>query len=293
MNIAQRLIKADQTSPKLILVIGDGMTDIYIHGRLEDTCQEGCQKFIEEKRIAVPGGAANAARSLSHWYTRAVFLGPTRAGPTKTRFIAKGGDGKDWCAFRHDDDHVNFHLSLVREESMYALTKLPRRPNAVLLTDYDKGMLTPEFIKEVMDECKNQDIPCVADCKQEPMVYDGCVAKCNYNYSKRFGFNPPEGNCTDIPRPFVITQGSYGPIIVERGRGADRVDGHNRLPLVPCVNHVGAGDCFAAHLTLALAHGFSLRDAAAIAHSAGRVYVQHPHNRPPRPEEIAEDMENV
>lgn len=58
---------------------------------------------------------------------------------------------------------------------------------------------------------------------------------------------------------------------------------------VNCVSHVGAGDCFAAHLVLALAHGFSLEDAAAIAHSAGRVYVQHEHNRPPMPEEIAED----
>ena len=60
--------------------------------------------------------------------------------------------------------------------------------------------------------------------------------------------------------------------------------------LVRVVSHVGAGDCFGAHIVLALAHGFSLREAAALAHSAGRVYVQFPHNRAPRPEEIAADL---
>ena len=63
------------------------------------------------------------------------------------------------------------------------------------------------------------------------------------------------------------------------------------LPKVNCINHVGAGDCFGAHLVLALMYGFSLEDAATIAHSAGRVYVQHLHNRPPLPEEIEEDLE--
>ena len=55
-------------------------------------------------------------------------------------------------------------------------------------------------------------------------------------------------------------------------------------------NHVGAGDCFAAHLILGLAYGLSLEDAATVAHSAGRVYVQFPHNRPPLPSEIVADF---
>jgi sugar/nucleoside kinase (ribokinase family) len=59
------------------------------------------------------------------------------------------------------------------------------------------------------------------------------------------------------------------------------------------VNHVGAGDCFAAHLTLALAYGFSLKEAAGLAHSAGRVYVQSFHNHPPFPTDIAADMSTV
>ena len=278
MNAIKTLIEMDQAIPKTILIVGDGITDVYIHGRLEDSCQEGCQKFIEEERRTVPGGAANAARSLDNWHTRAIFLGSTGlAGPVKIRFMARDSEGREWCAFRHDDDRVTFDLSLARKESMYALMKLPRRPNAVLLSDYDKGMLTPEFVKDVVDVCRGLDIPCVADVKREPEVYNGCILKGNAAWSHKHEINL-------LTESLVLTFGADVPTVAGRSINADH------LPSVQCVNHVGSGDCFAAHLTLALAHGFLLSDAAAIAHSAGRMYVQFPHNRPPRPEEIAEDM---
>lgn len=272
MNSIRKLIDADKREKKLILVIGDGMTDIYIHGRLESSCQEGCVKFIEEETVTLPGGAANAARSLSNWNAKTLFLGPTgEEGPTKTRFMDR--DGR--CAFRSDDDTTDFDLSLVRKESLDALAT--RRPSAVLLSDYDKGTLTPDFIVKVGGICKGLNIPCVADCKRHPDTYHECILKGNANWAYRHKVNL-------LTRSMIVTNGRFHPVV------NGRISQHRELPKVQCINHVGAGDCFASHLTLALAHGFSLSDAAAIAHSAGRVYVQHPHSRPPKPEEIAEDM---
>ena len=273
MNVVQKLIEADRVSPKLILVVGDGMTDIYIHGRLEDSCQEGCQKFVEKERVVVPGGAANAARSLKYWRTEVpAFYAYGPKGPIKTRFMDVSR-----CTFRHDNDYVDGNQSSIRQGVIDALrSSIPfdalLQPSAVLLSDYDKGMLTPEFIKEIVETCKRLGIPCVADVKRAPETYQGAILKGNVDWIERHRYSPD-----------VLTRGEKQPI----------VDGYWFVGLsnpVPCVNHVGSGDCFAAHLTLALAHGFSLRDAAAIAHSAGRVYVQFPHNRPPRPDEIAEDM---
>lgn len=43
---------------------------------------------------------------------------------------------------------------------------------------------------------------------------------------------------------------------------------------------IGAGDCFAAFLALAFAHGFGVRDCAEVAFKAGAVYVQNVRNRP-------------
>ncbi len=270
VNTIDRLIEMDHTSPKTILVVGDGMTDIYIHGRLE-TGQERCFKFVEEVRVSVPGGAANAARSLEHWHTKKVFVYPLPLGPTKARFMV---DGK--CAFRHDNDAVNFDLDLVRRENLYELDGT-RQINAVLISDYDKGLLTPEFIRQIIDRCNSQKIPVVVDAKREPSVYAGALLKCNaqyaYNYRGKLG--------QFLPR--VVTCGARRPI----GGRPHFID----LPPVKCVNHVGAGDCFAAHLALALAYGIPLEEAATVAHSAGRVYVQHPHNRPPHLLEVKRDID--
>lgn len=268
MNLVERLIEADHTTPKRILIVGDVMTDLYIRGHVEGKCQEGCSKFIEEERVTVPGGAANAARSLRNWYTTTTLVGgDIEKGPTKTRFM----DENHECIFRHDYEYFNPTLSKISSEALHQLQYGPQPVSMVLLSDYDKGALTPAFIWEVAKTCSNLGIPCVADVKREPKTYEGCILKGNLDWYTKHG------------RANIVTLGQEPPV----------VNGETcwlKLPLVRCVNHIGAGDCFAAHLTLALAHRFSLQDAALIAHSAGRVYVQHHHNRPPRPEEIAKDI---
>jgi sugar/nucleoside kinase (ribokinase family) len=146
-----------------------------------------------------------------------------------------------------------------------------------LISDYNKGFLTKEFICEIVNICRKRNVPCVADAKREPEVYTGCILKGNAEWAHTTKINLLHEN-------LVLTYGKNPPTVNAKavGIGSEPVE---------CINHVGAGDCFAAHLTLALAYGFSLEEAAALAHSAGRVYVQHPHNRAPWPKEVAEDLE--
>lgn len=267
------LIRMDCASPGRILVIGDVMTDVYVHGHIE-TCQEGCVKFIEESRVVVPGGAANAERSLECWPTRTKLAHYGREGPKKTRFMV----GEE-CQFRHDDESCSIDLDLQRQEAMREL--MLWKPHAVLLSDYDKGTLTPSFLREVIGTCEVLKIPCVADAKREPELYRGAIIKGNSAYFQKYA-----RKARTMTSQAVSTNGPYVPVVWDRGEISTPIITHD----VPCVNHVGAGDCFAAHLALALAHGLSLADAAAIAHSAGRVYVQKPHNAPPAPALIREDM---
>lgn len=267
MNLAKRLLEEVGKVRKHILVIGDSMTDVWVHGTL-DECQEGCVKFVEEGRTYCEGGAANATNCLVSWPIVAHLFGRApKDRPIKTRFVSRSGR----VVFRHDDESV-----LQNDRKHHSFNKDVMEAigwsSAVLLSDYDKGLLTPELIREVVGACRERGIPCVADCKRAPEVYKGAILKGNFLYSMHHA-DPLD----------IVTYGKNNPYVREEVHGPD-------MPYVKCVNHVGAGDCFAAHLTLALAYGFSLKDAAAIAHSAGRVYVQHPHNRPPLPEEIVADM---
>lgn len=268
MNLVEKLIAAVRAKKRRILVIGDGMTDVYVHGHLHGTCQDGCPKFVEEYRVAVPGGAENAARTLACWQPLGIEIAykgiPEGYGPKKTRYMV---DSR--CVFRHDDDRIRCDLELIR---LNAERAIKAAYDAILLSDYDKGLLTSQLIRMAADECKRRGLPCVADCKRPPLTYTGCILKGNSDYISRYGFSAN-----------VSTFGSAPPMVGDAGLNIN-------AKKVKCVNHIGAGDCFASHLTLALAYGFSLKESAAIAHAAGRVYVQQPHNTPPALEAMVKDM---
>lgn len=251
---------------KRIVVIGDVMIDRWIHGHLAPS-QDGCHKFVQERVHETLGGAGNAAHCLRNWSVSVELCGHVNTGRgKKTRFVDQHGN----IVFRHDHDIIA-GTSTGENGARQSALELVKHADGVLLSDYDKGFLTPELIRQISDLCRRQEIPCVADVKRSAEVYEECWTKANFEWSLRHG------------AASVVTNGDQPPSV--NGSVLKL-----QLKPVKCINHVGAGDCFAAHLVFSLAHGQSLENAAAFAHSAGRVYVQFPHNRPPHPAEIAADM---
>ncbi len=291
-NLVEQLIERVAKQRKCIVVIGDAIVDEWVHGRVE-ACQDGCPKFVEESRHTSPGGADNARNCLSEWGVDAdLFAQAKQDYPIKYRFVNADGN----IVFRWDSERKapEFVPSWVRDRSL----EMVKFAGAVLLSDYDKGVLSPGFVREVIDLCNARGIPCVADAKRGQSLYKGAVIKANTAWGVAEWKGPLDVYNSDgevvgqdtrgCAGAYVETHSSYDPgVWVDGGFIPLEV---SDWPPVKCVNHVGAGDCFAAHLTLAIAYGFSLCDAAALAHSAGRVYVQHSHNRPPRPQEIANDL---
>lgn len=281
MNSISKLIDLDSKKKLRIAVIGDAMQDVYVHGRF-GTCQEECYKFVEESRHYCQGGSANAAESLSHWNASvALFSNERSIQPVKTRHLVNGK-----FVFRHDDDQMDVEATM-RERRRTELIKLEDCDSlaGVLISDYDKGFLTYVFIRTIIDLANKRNIPIVCDAKLSPATYDGAILKCNKEYADRHLIE-----MSNRHNQTVITHGDSPPIYQVQYEKWETVGDKTKGP---CLNHVGAGDCFAAHLTLALAHGLTLREACEIAHAAGSVYVQHEHNRAPWPYEIRRDLDPV
>ena len=268
MSIAYRLLnkwwKARNDS-KLIIVVGDAMTDIWMHGHFEP-CQDMCNKFVVEERYETPGGAANAVDCAKTWSTRVELYSAldSLTWTRKTRLVDPSGR----IVSRIDEDNYG---SLSNWSRRSLLESIPYA-GACLLSDYDKGTLAPDLIRTIIEMCARNITPCIVDAKRPPPLYTGALLKCNATYSHRWS------GAGD-----VVTDGSRPPIV-----GGKRID--IDLPPVECINHVGAGDCFAIHLALGLANGLSLEEAATLAHSAGRVYVQRSRRYPVTPEEISRDV---
>jgi bifunctional ADP-heptose synthase (sugar kinase/adenylyltransferase) len=220
-----KLIEADRKSPKRIWVLGDVMDDVWVYGELRD-CQDHCLKFVESSRMRTPGGAAGARRQLDHWSSEAVLNGnivSSEPTPTKTRFMANGK-----IAFRHDDEHVcvathSFNVEHAKIEQFRRdriVANLSKSlPDAVLLSDYDKGFLTPEFIRQIIDHCNQRKIPVVADAKREPKTYQGAILKCNEAYAEKF-----KKELAAHIGIVVITRGAKLPLILKNGQQVGTVD---------------------------------------------------------------------
>jgi D-beta-D-heptose 7-phosphate kinase/D-beta-D-heptose 1-phosphate adenosyltransferase len=296
MDAVQKLTERDRAKRLKIAVIGDAMVDEYYHGRLEPS-QDGCQKFIASRSAVCPGGAANAAHQLAHWNADAFLIASWHRGShpaafdaslchhtrdyiRKTRYI---DDATGRIVFRRDHESANYGLATAELTEIRDLTVKAVRTmgfDAVLISDYDKGFLDRDTIKRIIAECTVQRMPVVADAKQKPITYDGALLKCNGEYDCH-------KETLGIRR--VVTHGGLVPTIHWPDDSVWTVEPVVTGP-VHCRNHVGAGDCFAAHLVLGLAHGLGLGEAAQVAHAAGRCYVQHQHNRPPYPFEVRKDM---
>ena len=291
INLVDRLIGEIGKQRKRVVILGDVMIDRWVHGHLAP-CQDNCPKFVQEEIVEVPGGAANAERCLSQWGAQTALYGQVQNEcPIKTRYVE---DGR--IVFRADNDGPVQGWRWVRDLAL----EMVQCASGVLLSDYDKGFLTPDYIKEVVAVCQKHGILCVADAKRGPEVYEGCILKANFEWQRK-----NRGWMKTVKTVFIGTNGENAPDVWTirddgewRNNSWEVVPGEiitlsSNLPCTPCINHVGAGDCFAAHLTLALTYGLSLREAAVLAHSAGRVYVQFQHNRPPHPSEIAADLASV
>ncbi len=90
VNLVERIVEETKNG-KHIAIIGDAMTDHWVHG-YEEECQDGCTKFIQKSYVVTSGGASNAATCLKHWNVNAsLFSKSHMENPHKWRFVDKSG----------------------------------------------------------------------------------------------------------------------------------------------------------------------------------------------------------
>lgn len=274
-SLAERIIALGSNEPKKIFIIGDGMMDIYVYGEIAvEKGQEGCPKFMEKREVIVPGGAGNASRALKSWPVRVWMIVNPEFGPIKTRYLipALYDTTKYECIFRHDNDgyEAAFDMPKARAQVIEFLNSWA--PDVILISDYDKGFLTKELMLAVQNYAVANTTPLVVDAKLAPHRYLGAIIKGNSIWATKHNFNRG-----------VISRGSEMPVVYGEVLPYE-------APPVDANNVVGAGDAFSSHLAMGLAYGLSLKDSAALAHAAGRVYVQQLDNTPPASVEVLADL---
>lgn len=290
-----------------LLVLGDVMLDEYVSGEARRVCPEAPVPVVEaSRRWSVPGGAANAAANAAALRGRPVLGGVTGDDPaaaelarvvceagvdpaglladlrrpttTKLRVLARG----------QQITRVDTELTdVLSGEPAGRLAAWAERTvdevDAVLLSDYGKGLFADGLARRVIDAALRCGRPVVVDPKgNAPERYRGAtvvkpnlselgdLAGCRIQTEKdlcRAGLGLVEQFTGTM---ILVTRGAEGMALFRSGQPPLSLRGG---PTQSVYDVTGAGDTAAATLALGLAAGWSVELAARVANVAGGVAV--------------------
>ncbi|HEX6627972.1 MAG TPA: PfkB family carbohydrate kinase [Gemmatimonadaceae bacterium] len=286
-----------------IAIIGDAMLDVYLRGDVDRISPEAPVPVvrIRDKELAL-GGAANVAqnvdaigaqpdlvcavgddaegqviktmlRELRSEARSIVTVG--RRTTTKTRVLARSQQVVRFDE-EEDADISGDEMAALAHAALDAVAQA----DAIVLEDYNKGVLTPALIAPVMQDAIAKEIPIVVDPKYRNFfAYKGAtIFKPN-----RRELESALGAAVDIDHPEALPEsikrlGVDNLLLTLGDAGMALIDVTGEVGRVPTTARevydvVGAGDTVTAYLATMLAAGATPAEAAVIANFAAGVEV--------------------
>lgn len=286
-----------------VIVVGDAMLDVYLRGDVERISPEAPVPVVRvrERRYAL-GGAANVAHNVAALGARcdlvaavgadrgadilrgmlreidadgSALIEVDRPTTTKTRVVARSQQ-----LVRVDEEDDADLSGAEVDRLLAAVHSAIDRGDALVLEDYNKGVLVPRVIAAAVGAARQRGIPVVVDPKYRNFfLYRGAtVFKPN-----RRELEAALGAAVDIEHPEALPE-TFRRLGVEhllltlgeRGMALLAPDGSvRRVPTVAreVYDVVGAGDTVTAYLAAILAAGGTVGEAAVIANYAAGVEV--------------------
>lgn len=294
-----------------ILVIGDIMLDRYLWGSCSRISPEAPVPIVEiEKEEHLLGGAANVANNIAALQGRTELIGVvgkdifakdletqlkakdfsisgifkdnSRPTTVKTRIIAQNQQ-----VVRADRENTHEISKQLNVRIRNYIDSLLGSISAVIISDYGKGVISANLLQKLISDCVEKDIFVAVDPKQTHFFNYRRVSTITPNHHEA-GFAVGKKITDDASlqevgleilrrleaRSVLITLGPQGMALFENGQ---HDNSHNALTKIPTLARkvfdvTGAGDTVISTMTMAVAAGASLKEAAFIANvAAGEV----------------------
>ena len=312
---ARLLGLVDDFRGRRVVVVGDLIADEFIFGRLSRVSREAPVLILEYDRTTIlPGGAGNAAANVAAMggisrivgvlgheavdrrLLRAFPKGVECAGvvraknyhtPVKTRILAGGLHSARQQIVRIDREASALDDAGTRTAIERAATEALAGCDAVLVSDYGSGLVTPSFVaalkRSVTKRGRRRPVPILVDSRYQLLRYRGLTA-CTPNESEaEMMLGRPIGDdprrLERAGREILKRTGDDGVVLTRGSRGMSVFVPGQRTTHLPIygtdevADVTGAGDTVIAALTLGLSAGGSLYEAARLATYAGGLVV--------------------
>ena len=312
MDSADVLALIDELPGHRVAVIGDAIADEFVYGRVARVSREAPVLILEyDSTEVVPGGAGNAANNVAAMGGSALLaavvgrdeparrllkslhrrVNPrtvirTRRGTTiKTRILAGGIHSAKQQVVRIDRVANGAIDKATRDAFFRAAISAAMRSDAVLVSDYGGGLVSPALVSRLRRELKSAGhvIPILVDSRYRLLNYNGLTA-CTPNESEveqALGIRiNDDSRMLERAGRQILEQTKMQAVLITRGsRGmALFVPGEPtvHIPIFgsdEIADVTGAGDTVMATMALALAAGATFELAARLANYAGGLVV--------------------
>jgi len=313
LDSADVLALIDTLPDRRVAVIGDAIADEFVYGRVARVSREAPVLILEyDSTEVVPGGAGNAANNVAAMggsallaavvgrdepgrrllkslhrrvNPRTVIRSPRRGTTIKTRILAGGIHSAKQQVVRIDRLGGGSVDKKSRDAFFRGAVSAALRSDAVLISDYGGGLVSPAVVARLRAELKRADhpVPILVDSRYRLLSYSGLTA-CTPNESEveqALGIRiSDDARALERAGRQVLEQTKMQAVLVTRGsRGMalfvpDAPTMH--IPIFgsdEIADVTGAGDTVVATMTLALAAGATFELAARLANYAGGIVV--------------------
>ena len=289
---------------KTILVVGDVMLDEYIWGEVERISPEAPVPVVRVKNETwVPGGAANVSHNVSSLGGRSVIAGvigddspgrklsallrkngiddrglmvdPSRPTVTKSRILA----GHQQIV-RIDREVIHDLSGSLHANILTSIGKMIDEIDGIILEDYAKGVINQELIQELIELAESRNIFIVVDPNSyRQLSYRGAsLVTPNYKEAVEAAGLGREVELEELGRSLIEKWGSKAVLITLGEEGMCLFEEGKKSFHIPTIAREvfdvsGAGDTVIGTVSLSLAAGAGLEEAASLANYAAGVVV--------------------
>jgi D-beta-D-heptose 7-phosphate kinase/D-beta-D-heptose 1-phosphate adenosyltransferase len=301
LNIVRLLKKSS------ILVVGDVMIDKFIFGTTTKISQEAPVPIVEiKKETEALGGAANVLNNIVSFGAKAFIVGvigndaagtsiirklskkeksyncliKTYDRPTtvKSRIIASGQQ-----IVRIDRENRGFFGKRIEKKIIYNIKKNIHNVDAIVISDYGKGVISDLVIKNISFLSKKYKIPVLVDPKFDNFKKYKNVNVITPNEKEAIDYMNMKNIKTDndivllgnkiidllCVSCVVITRGEKGIVVVQQNNNVINIPSRSK----EVYDVTGAGDTIISVMSLVLSVKFDLLSAAEIANFAAGIVV--------------------
>lgn len=308
----QRLLNIIRSfSQRKLLIVGDSIADKFLYGSISRVSREAPVFILRhELTETVPGGAANCALNLAALGADVSLIslagnddagialrdklrtaGVNVAGlllsekvqtTTKVRILAGHANANKQQVIRVDYEDAPLNDVELRQTINSNLQNALDSAHAVILSDYNYGLLNDETINLVRETQRAKNIPVLVDSRFRLSDFSGFTAATPNQDEVEHLVGAPIDSATKLEAAAesLKQQLRFKSLLVTRGGRGMMLLQDSELPLhIPAVgaeqavDGTGAGDTVIATFALALASGSTFVEAAHLANHAGGLVV--------------------